>query len=124
MTEPDASLHDTYYVVTRPSLYFSFLVLFLFFALAYGAMGQVRHKPYRQPLAYSHFGLTLIGTLLILSVPVVINVAGLAGSYEDPSRSFALANTAMSAGYGLVLVAQLIFVTVLVDAYLIRRRPA
>jgi cytochrome c oxidase subunit 1 len=119
----DLGTSGTYYVVAHVHYGISLAITFAIIAFVYLLLDFVFKLRYRRALGWGHFGLMATGTLLISAPSLFLRSTGTPVRTLDPQREFATLNMISSAGYGLTLLSVILFLALLVDAFVGRRNP-
>ncbi len=118
----DYSLHDTYYVVAHFHYVLSLGAVFAIFAGFYYWFEKIFGVKYREWLGQLHFWVMFIGVNLIFFPQHFLGLQGMPRRYVDYPDAFHLWNEVSSIGYVVTLVAVAIFLVVLLDAMIFRRK--
>jgi cytochrome c oxidase subunit 1 len=118
----DYSLHDTYYVVAHFHYVLSLGAVFAIFAGFYYWFEKMWGVKYREWLGATHFWITFIGVNLIFFPQHFLGLQGMPRRYVDYAEAFAGWNKVSSFGYVVTLVGVGVFLLVLLDAMVSRRR--
>ncbi|HEY0436165.1 MAG TPA: cytochrome c oxidase subunit I [Phenylobacterium sp.] len=118
----DYSLHDTYYVVAHFHYVLSLGAVFAIFAGFYYWFEKMWGVKYREWLGAAHFWITFIGVNLIFFPQHFLGLQGMPRRYVDYPDGFAYWNKVSSIGYAVTLVGLGVFLLVLLDAMLFRRK--
>jgi len=118
----DYSLHDTYYVVAHFHYVLSLGAVFAIFAGFYYWFEKMWGVKYREWLGALHFWITFIGVNLIFFPQHFLGLQGMPRRYVDYPDGFAYWNKVSSIGYAITLVGVGVFLVVLLDAMVFRRK--
>ncbi|MFA5599924.1 MAG: cytochrome c oxidase subunit I [Phenylobacterium sp.] len=118
----DYSLHDTYYVVAHFHYVLSLGAVFAIFAGFYYWFEKIFGVKYREWLAVVHFWITFIGVNLIFFPQHFLGLQGMPRRYIDFPDAFALWNWVSSFGYVVTIVGVGVFMVLLLDAMIFRRK--
>ena len=118
----DYSLHDTYYVVAHFHYVLSLGAVFTIFAGFYYWFEKMWGVKYREWLGAAHFWVTFIGVNLILFPQHFLGLQGMPRRYIDYPEAFTYWNQVSSLGYVITLAGVGVFLVVLVDAMVSRRK--
>ena len=119
----DYSLHDTYYVVAHFHYVLSLGAVFAIFAGFYYWFEKVWGVKYNEFLGAAHFWVTFVGVNLIFFPQHFLGLQGMPRRYIDYPEAFAKWNYVSSVGYAVTVVGVAIFMIVLLEAA-VRRRKA
>lgn len=119
----DYSLHDTYYVVAHFHYVLSLGAVFAIFAGFYYWFEKMWGVKYNEFLGTLHFAIMFIGVNLIFFPQHFLGLQGMPRRYIDYPEAFTKWNQVSSIGYAITLVAVVVFLIVLLEAA-IRRRKA
>jgi cytochrome c oxidase subunit 1 len=119
----DYSLHDTYYVVAHFHYVLSLGAVFSVFAGFYYWFEKMWGVKYNEFLGATHFWITFVGVNLVFFPQHFLGLQGMPRRYVDYPIAFALWNKISSEGYLVTLVGVGVFLVVLLEAA-IRRRKA
>jgi cytochrome c oxidase subunit 1 len=114
----DIQLQDTYYVVAHFHYVMVAGALFSAFAAVYFWLPKWSGRMYNETLGKWHFWLTMIGFNMTFFVQHFLGLAGMPRRIPDYNLQFANFNMFSSMGAFLMGASQLIFVYVLIQAYL------
>ena len=117
----DYSFHDTYYVVAHFHYVLSLGAVFAIFAGFYYWFEKMWGIKYNEFLGAAHFWVMFVGVNLIFFPQHFLGLQGMPRRYVDYPEAFALWNHVSSVGYVITLGAVCIFLVMLVEA-LVRRR--
>src|ERR1700712_5956448 len=118
----DYSLHDTYYVVAHFHYVLSLGAVFAIFAGFYYWFEKMWGVKYREWLGCLHFWITFVGVNLIFFPQHFLGLQGMPRRYIDYPDGFAFWNKVSSIGYAITLVGVFVFLAVLIDAMVFRRK--
>ena len=118
----DYSLHDTYYVVAHFHYVLSLGAVFAIFAGFYYWFEKMWGVKYREWLGAVHFWITFVGVNLIFFPQHFLGLQGMPRRYVDYPDGFAYWNKVSSIGYAITLVGVGVFLVVLIDAMVSRRK--
>jgi len=118
----DYSLHDTYYVVAHFHYVLSLGAVFAIFAGFYYWFEKMWGVKYREWLGATHFWITFVGVNVIFFPQHFLGLNGMPRRYIDYPEAFAKWNYVSSMGYLITLVGVFVFLAVLVDAAIFRRK--
>jgi len=119
----DTVLHDTYYVVAHFHYVLSMGAVFAIFAGFYYWIGKMSGLKYSGLLGGLHFWITFIGVNIIFFPQHFLGRQGMPRRYVDYPEVYALWNLVSSWGYAITAVGTLIFLVMLLDMFVLRRRP-
>jgi len=119
----DLSFHDTYYVVGHFHYVLSLGAVFAIFAGFYYWFEKMWGVKYNEALGKLHFAITFIGVNIIFFPMHFLGMQGMPRRYVDYPDGFTLWNTVASIGYAITLVGIAVFLLVLIEAA-VRRRKA
>ena len=118
----DYSLHDTYYVVAHFHYVLSLGAVFAIFAGFYYWFEKMWGVKYREWLGATHFWITFVGVNLIFFPQHFLGLQGMPRRYVDYPDGFAYWNKVSSIGYAITAVGVVVFLLVLLDAMVFRRK--
>ncbi|MFO1013142.1 MAG: cytochrome c oxidase subunit I [Caulobacteraceae bacterium] len=118
----DYSLHDTYYVVAHFHYVLSLGAVFAIFAGFYYWFEKMWGVKYRGWLAGLHFWITFVGVNLIFFPQHFLGLQGMPRRYVDYPDAFTHWNQVSSYGYVVTLAGLVVFLLVLIDAAVFRRK--
>lgn len=118
----DYSLHDTYYVVAHFHYVLSLGAVFAIFAGFYYWFEKMFGVKYREWLGQLHFWVMFVGVNLIFFPQHFLGLQGMPRRYIDYPEAFTLWNQVSSIGYAITLVAVGIFLVMLIEAMVFRRK--
>jgi cytochrome c oxidase subunit 1 len=119
----DYSLHDSYYVVAHFHYVLSLGAVFAIFAGFYYWFEKMWGVKYNEFLGALHFWITFVGVNIIFFPQHFLGLQGMPRRYVDYPIAFALWNKVSSIGYAITLVGVGVFLIVLLESA-IRRRKA
>ena len=119
----DYTLHDTYYVVAHFHYVLSLGAVFAIFAGFYYWFEKMWGVKYNEFLGAAHFWVMFIGVNIVFFPQHFLGLQGMPRRYVDYPEAFTLWNYVSSVGYAITLVGVGIFLVVLIEAA-IRRRKA
>ncbi len=119
----DRSLHDTYYVVAHFHYVLSLGAVFSIFAGFYYWFPKMSGYTYNEMLGMTHFWLMFIGANLAFFPQHFLGLAGMPRRYGDYPDAFAGWNFVSSIGSYIAFAGVIVFVFVIVEAF-IRQRAA
>src|ERR1700761_5531436 len=119
----DYSVHDTYYVIAHFHYVLSLGAVFAIFAGFYYWFEKMWGIRYNEALGATHFWIMFVGVNLIFFPQHFLGLQGMPRRYVDYPDAFALWNKVSSFGYAITLVAIIVFLVMLAEAA-IRRRKA
>jgi cytochrome c oxidase subunit 1 len=118
----DTSLHDTYYVVAHFHYVLSLGAVFAIFGGFFYWIPKMSGYRYNGFLAGLQFWIMFIGVNIIFFPQHFLGLQGMPRRYIDYPEAFAYWNQISSIGYAITAVGVLIFLVVLVEMFLVRRR--
>ncbi|MFZ3008288.1 MAG: cytochrome c oxidase subunit I [Phenylobacterium sp.] len=118
----DYSLHDTYYVVAHFHYVLSLGAVFGIFAGFYYWFEKIWGVKYREWLGATHFWITFIGVNLIFFPQHFLGLQGMPRRYVDYPEAFTLWNQVSSIGYAVTAFGVLVFLVLLAEAAISRRK--
>lgn len=118
----DYSLHDTYYVVAHFHYVLSLGAVFAIFAGFYYWFEKIWGVKYREWLGALHFWITFIGVNLIFFPQHFLGLQGMPRRYVDYPEAFTLWNQVSSIGYAITAFGVVIFLVLLAEAAISRRK--
>src|SRR6201994_1931815 len=118
----DYQFQDTYYVVAHFHYVLSLGAVFAIFAGFYYWFEKMWGVKYREWLGALHFWITFIGVNVIFFPQHFLGLQGMPRRYVDYPDGFAFWNKVSSIGYVITLVGVGVFLLVLLDAMVFRRK--
>ncbi|MDO9431922.1 MAG: cytochrome c oxidase subunit I [Phenylobacterium sp.] len=118
----DLTVHDTYYVVAHFHYVLSLGAIFSIFAGFYYWFEKVTGVKYNELLGKLHFWVFFIGTNIIFFPQHFLGLQGMPRRYVDYPQAFAFWNKVSSVGYVIMAVSMGIFLILLIEAALRRRK--
>ena len=118
----DTSLHDTYYVVAHFHYVLSLGAVFAIFAGFYYWIPKMSGYRYNGFLGGLHFWLMFIGVNIVFFPQHFLGLQGMPRRYIDYPEAFAYWNQISSIGYVITAVGVLVFLVMLVEMFLVRRK--
>ena len=118
----DYNVHDTYYVVAHFHYVLSLGAVFAIFAGFYYWFEKMFGVKYRGWLAGLHFWITFVGVNVIFFPQHFLGLQGMPRRYVDYPEGFSFWNNVSSIGYAITLVGLVVFLLVLLDAMIFRRK--
>ena len=119
----DYSLHDTYYVVAHFHYVLSLGAVFAIFAGFYYWFEKMWGVKYNEFLGVVHFWITFVGVNLIFFPQHFLGLQGMPRRYVDYPEAFTFWNQVSTYGYLVTVVGVGVFLLVLLEAA-VRRRKA
>ena len=110
------AIGGTFYVIVHAHYFISFAAAFAVFAAIYLIFERALILPYRRPLAFIHFAISLTGSVLIFSPAIGLAILGIANPSIDAKAAFAVCQALTSLGYGVIFIGLLVFLALLADA--------
>ena len=120
----DQVLHNTYYVIAHFHYVLSLGAVFALFAGFYYWFAKMTGYEYNRPLAHLHFWVSFIGVNLTFFPMHFLGLAGMPRRYIDYPDAFAGWNMVSSIGSYISAVGVVIFLWIIIEAYVVRRRAA
>jgi cytochrome c oxidase subunit 1 len=124
MAPIDIQVHDTYYVVAHFHYVLSLGAVFAIFAGFYYWIPKMSGLKYSEVLGNLHFWVMFIGVNLIFFPQHFLGLQGMPRRYVDYPEAFAFFNLISSYGYFITIAGMAIFFIMLLDMFVLRRRPA
>jgi len=118
----DYTFHDTYYVVAHFHYVLSLGAVFAIFAGFYYWFEKMWGVKYNEMLGAIHFWITFIGVNIVFFPMHFLGAQGMPRRYVDYPDAFTLWNQVSSWGYAITLVGVGVFLVMLVEALVRRRR--
>ena len=118
----DLTVHDTYYVVAHFHYVLSLGAIFSIFAGFYYWFEKVTGVKYNELLGKLHFWIFFIGTNIIFFPQHFLGLQGMPRRYIDYPQAFAFWNKVSSIGYVIMALSMGIFLILLVEAAVRRRK--
>src|ERR1700759_3310370 len=118
----DYQFQDTYYVVAHFHYVLSLGAVFAIFAGFYYWFEKMWGVKYREWLGALHFWITFVGVNVIFFPQHFLGLQGMPRRYVDYPEGFAYWNKVSSIGYAITLVGVGVFLLVLLDAMIFRRK--
>src|SRR6201985_2807535 len=118
----DYQFQDTYYVVAHFHYVLSLGAVFAIFGGFYYWFEKIFGVKYREWLGALHFWITFIGVNLVFFPMHFLGLQGMPRRYVDYPEGFAFWNKVSSIGYVITLVGVGVFLLVLIDAMVFRRK--
>ena len=118
----DYSLHDTYYVVAHFHYVLSLGAVFAIFAGFYYWFEKIFGVKYREWAGALHFWITFIGVNLIFFPQHFLGLQGMPRRYVDYPEAYTYWNYVSSVGYAITAVGVLVFLLILLEAAIMRRK--
>jgi cytochrome c oxidase subunit 1 len=118
----DYQFQDTYYVVAHFHYVLSLGAVFAIFAGFYYWFEKMWGVKYREWLGALHFWITFVGVNVIFFPQHFLGLQGMPRRYVDYPEGFAYWNKVSSIGYAITLVGVGVFLVVLIDAMVFRRK--
>jgi len=118
----DTALHDTYYVVAHFHYVLSLGAVFAIFAGFYYWIPKMSGYRYNGFLGGLHFWIMFIGVNIIFFPQHFLGLQGMPRRYIDYPEAFEFWNHVSSVGYVITLVGVIVFLIMLVEMFLVRRK--
>ncbi|MET0181636.1 MAG: cytochrome c oxidase subunit I [Caulobacterales bacterium] len=118
----DTVLHDTYYVVAHFHYVLSMGAVFTIFAGFYYWLPKMSGYRYNGFLGGLHFWVTFVGVNMIFFPQHFLGLQGMPRRYIDYPDAFAHWNLISSYGYVVAAIGVLIFLVMLVEHFVVRRK--
>jgi cytochrome c oxidase subunit I len=120
----DQALHDTYYVHAQVQYVVALGWVIAVFGIGFAVFERIFGMGYSQKLAMGQAVLFLAGCVLAVLPTVALSAQGMPSRYVDYPDTFEFWNQVSSIGFTLILLSLILFVAVLVEAFVRRRPPA
>ncbi|MDP3382702.1 MAG: cbb3-type cytochrome c oxidase subunit I, partial [Phenylobacterium sp.] len=118
----DRAMHDTYYVVAHFHYVLSLGAVFAIFAGFYYSFEKIFGVKYREWAGALHFWITFIGVNLIFFPQHFLGLQGMPRRYVDYPEAYTYWNYISSVGYAITAVGVLVFLLILLEAAIMRRK--
>jgi cytochrome c oxidase subunit 1 len=118
----DVIVHDTYYVVSHFHYTMSLGAVFTIFAGFYYWLPKMSGYKYNSFLGTMHFWLTFIGVNTVFFPQHFLGLQGMPRRYVDYQEVFAYFNKISTIGYIITAVGVLVFLLMLVECFLMKRK--
>jgi cytochrome c oxidase subunit 1 len=118
----DTALHDTYYVVAHFHYVLSLGAVFAIFAGFFYWIPKMSGYRYNGFLAGLQFWVMFVGVNIIFFPQHFLGLQGMPRRYIDYPEAFTYWNQISSIGYAITAVGVVIFLVVLVEMFLVRRK--
>jgi len=118
----DTALHDTYYVVAHFHYVLSLGAVFAIFGGFFYWIPKMSGYRYNGFLAGLQFWIMFIGVNIVFFPQHFLGLQGMPRRYIDYPEAFTYWNQISSIGYAITAVGVLIFLVILVEMFLVRRR--
>jgi len=118
----DYQVQDTYYVVAHFHYVLSLGAVFAIFAGFCYWFEKIWGVKYREWLGVTHFWITFLGVNLIFFPMHFLGLQGMPRRYIDYPEAFAFWNKVSSLGYAITVIGVLIFLVMLLEAIVSRRK--
>ncbi|MDP1618183.1 cytochrome c oxidase subunit I [Phenylobacterium sp.] len=118
----DYSLHDTYYVVAHFHYVLSLGAVFAIFAGFYYWFEKIFGVKYREWAGVLHFWITFVGVNLIFFPQHFLGLQGMPRRYVDYPEAYTYWNHISSVGYAITAVGVVVFLLILLEAAIVRRK--
>jgi cytochrome c oxidase subunit 1 len=115
-TPPFNATGDTYFLLAHPMIAYGLAGLLVLFAGLHVLIERLFEVRIRASLAWTHFGLTLLGATLVLGSPLLIPLSTDRLHDVDAIRALAAWNLVSTLGYLTILVGLGVFAWALLDA--------
>ncbi len=120
----DQVLHNTYYVIAHFHYVLSLGAVFGLFAGFYYWFSKMTGFEYNRALAIAHFWITFVGVNLTFFPMHFLGLAGMPRRYIDYPDAFAGWNMVASIGSYIGAFGAILFLIVIIEAFVVRRRAA
>jgi cytochrome c oxidase subunit I len=120
----DTVLHGTYYVVAHFHYVLSLGAVFAIFAGFYYWIPKMSGLKYSEFLGNAHFWIMFIGVNIIFFPQHFLGLQGMVRRYVDYPVALAYFNKMSTYGYFIMIAGMAIFFIMLLDMFVLRRRPA
>jgi cytochrome c oxidase subunit I len=120
----DTVLHGTYYVVAHFHYVLSLGAVFAIFAGFYYWIPKMSGLKYSEFLGNAHFWVMFIGVNIIFFPQHFLGLQGMVRRYVDYPVALAYFNKMSTYGYFIMIAGMAIFFIMLLDMFVLRRRPA
>ena len=120
----DYTLQDTYYVVAHFHYVLSLGAVFAIFAGFYYWFEKMWGVKYREWLGALHFWITFIGVNIVFFPQHFLGLQGMPRRYIDYPVAFSYWNKISSIGYAITLVGIVVFLIMLAEAAIARRKAS
>ncbi len=118
----DTVLHDTYYVVAHFHYVLSLGAVFAIFAGFYYWIPKMSGYQYNGVLGGLHFWITFIGVNIVFFPQHFLGLQGMPRRYADYPEQFSFWNYVSTVGYVIAAVGTLVFLVMLAEMFVVRRR--
>ena len=118
----DYSLQDTYYVVAHFHYVLSLGAVFSIFAGFYYWFEKMFGIKYNKWLGGAHFWIMFVGVNLVFFPQHFLGLQGMPRRYIDYPTGFEFWNKISSIGYAITVVGVLVFIIMLIEAAIMRRK--
>jgi cytochrome c oxidase subunit 1 len=118
----DYAFQDTYYVVAHFHYVLSLGAVFAIFAGFYYWFEKMWGVKYREWLGCLHFWLTFIGVNIVFFPQHFLGLQGMPRRYVDYPEAFSYWNYVSSVGYAITLAGLIVFIVMLAEAAIARRK--
>ena len=118
----DYSFQDTYYVVAHFHYVLSLGAVFSIFAGYYYWFEKMYGIKYNEFLGHLHFWFMFVGVNLVFFPQHFLGMQGMPRRIVDYPSGFTYWNQVSSIGYAITLVGVIIFLIMLVEAFIVRRK--
>jgi cytochrome c oxidase subunit 1 len=118
----DFQVHDTYYVVGHFHYVLSLGAVFAIFSGFYYWFEKMFGVKYREWMGVLHFWITFVGVNLIFFPMHFLGLQGMPRRYIDYPEAFAYWNKVSSIGYAITLAGVVVFLLMLLEAMVMRRK--